>query len=281
MLVKSLQVPGGALSLSMQPDQPMRIRIRRVTMTINMKTSGLDMFALDFDKATMEVENPGAWNLEGLDQIFDVIGSRSGRGSAWIEVDLRFKLNLGPIKVSGLTIRGTLGDDGRPTVSITGIAVGIELPGLIDGDGAVHLIKGGFEASLGVSIVPIQFTADATVIYAKPDPNGPAYIFLELSAELPAAIPLASTGLGLFALEGMFGVSLLPNYRAGGDDPVMRQLSWEHRQLDDFSFSPGNLLFGSEPWSGPCPTTASPSRPRPRSWSRRRTSRCAAPSTAP
>ncbi len=244
MLVKSLQVPGGALSLSMQPDQPMRIRIRRVTMTINMKTSGLDMFALDFDKATMEVENPGAWNLEGLDQIFDVIGSRSGRGSAWIEVDLRFKLNLGPIKVSGLTIRGTLGDDGRPTVSITGIAVGIELPGLIDGDGAVHLIKGGFEASLGVSIVPIQFTADATVIYAKPDPNGPAYIFLELSAELPAAIPLASTGLGLFALEGMFGVSLLPNYRAGGDDPVMRQLSWEHRQLDDFSFSPGNLLFG-------------------------------------
>jgi hypothetical protein len=244
MLVKSLQVPGGSLSISMLDDQPMRIRIRRVTMTINMKKSGLDMFDLDFDKATMEVENPGAWQLEGLQQIFDVIGSRSGRGSAWIEVDLRFKLNLGPIKVSGLTIRSTLDEGGHPIVSITGIAAGIELDGLIDGDGAVHLIKGGFEASLGVSIVPIQFTADATVVYARPDPNGPPYIFLELSAELPAAIPLASTGLGLFALEGMFGVSLLPDYGVDDDNPVMRQLRWHHKQLADFTQSPGNLLFG-------------------------------------
>ena len=28
----------------------------------------------------------------------------------WIEVDLHFKLNLGPIKVSGATIRGTLNE---------------------------------------------------------------------------------------------------------------------------------------------------------------------------
>ena len=66
------------------------------------------MIGLDFDRAAMEIENPGAWNVGGLESLFDVLGSRSGRGSSWIEVDLGFKLNLGPIKVSGATIRATL-----------------------------------------------------------------------------------------------------------------------------------------------------------------------------
>jgi len=242
MIVTSLRVPGDSLSVSMVPDQPMRIRVRRVTMTMDMTKSGLDMFDLDFDKAELEIENPGAWQLDGFEQLFDVIGSRSGRGSEWIEVDLRFKLNLGPIRVSGLTIRATL-QGATPVVSITGVEVGLELPGLVDGHGALHLVEGGFEANLAVSIVPIEFIADATVLYAAANDERPEMVFLALSADLPAAIPLANTGLGLFAVEGMFGVSVVPNYGAV-DDPILRQLQWEHREFDDFTASAGNLLFG-------------------------------------
>jgi hypothetical protein len=37
--------------------------------------------------------------------------NRSDRGSSWIEVDLRFKLSLGPIRVSGVTTGATLNNE--------------------------------------------------------------------------------------------------------------------------------------------------------------------------
>ncbi len=234
--VTALGVPGGGLSVSMVPDQPMRIRVRRVSMTIDMRKSGLGMFDLDYDRAEMEIENPGAWQLDGFEQLFDVVGSRSGRGSAWIEVDLRFRLNLGPVKVSGVTIRGTL-KDGHPVVTLTGIAVGIDLPGVIAGRGALHLIPGGFEAHIAAAIVPIQFNADATVIYSDP------MVFLALAAELPAPLPLANSGLGLFGVSGMFGVAAQPKL-SGEGDPVLRQLQWRHERAEDFTVAAGNMLFG-------------------------------------
>lgn len=239
VVVTALGVAGGP-SVSMVPDQPMRIRVRRVRMTIDLRKSGLEMFDLDYDRAEMEIENPGAWQLDGFEQLFDVIGSRSGRGSAWIEVDLRFKLNLGPVKVSGMTIRGTL-RNGQPEVTITGIAVGIDLPGVISGEGALHLIPGGFEAHIAASIVPLQFNADATVIYSKlfDDPM----VFLQLAAELPAALPLANSGLGLFGLAGMFGIGTKPKF-GDEEDPVLRQLQWRHEKADDFTPDAGNMLFG-------------------------------------
>jgi len=234
--VTALGVPGG-LSVSMVPDQPMRIRVRGVAMTIDMRKSGLGMFDLDYDRAEMEIENPGAWQLDGLGQLFDVIGSRSGRGSAWIEVDLRFRLNLGPIKVSGVTIRGTL-KNGHPEVTITGINVGIDVPGVIAGRGAVHLIPGGFEAHIGAGIVPIQLNADATLIYADP------MVFLALSTELPAPLPVANSGLGLFGVGGMFGVAARPRFNDQESDPVLRQLQWRHADANDFTAASGNMLFG-------------------------------------
>ncbi len=237
--VTALGVPGGP-SVSMVPDQPMRIRVRRVRMTMDMGKSGLGMFDLDYDRAEMEIENPGAWQLDGFEQLFDVIGSRSGRGSAWIEVDLRFKLNLGPVKVSDMTIRGTL-RNGRPEVAVTGIGVGIDLPGVVSGQGALHLIEGGFAAHMAAAIVPLQFNADATVIYSKlfADPM----VFLALSAELPAPLPLANSGLGLFGVAGMFGIGTKPNFSAEGD-PVLRQLQWRHEGPGDFTPEPGTMLFG-------------------------------------
>ena len=51
--------------------------------------------------------------MQGPGSLFDVLGTRSGRGSMWVEVDLRFKLDLGPVKVSGATIRATLDGAGK------------------------------------------------------------------------------------------------------------------------------------------------------------------------
>jgi hypothetical protein len=235
--VKGISV--GALFVEMLPDQPMRIRIRKAKLSVDPAKSGLSMIGLDFERAQMEVENPGAWKIQGLDSLFDVIGSRSGRGSSWVEVDLRFKINLGPIKVSGATIRATLEDNGSISATIRGLKVDLNIPGAMDGSGQLQLIQGGFSADLRANIIPLNLGADAGIIYAPP------MVVLRLGVDLPAPIPLANTGFGLFGIGGMFGISAKPNY--GSDefmDPVLRQLKWTPDSKDKFKEARGQFTFG-------------------------------------
>jgi hypothetical protein len=235
--IRVTKVDIGVLSVSMSPDQPMRIRIRSARMSIDPSKSGLATIGLDFDRATMEVENPGAWNVEGLEQLFDVLGSRSGRGSSWIEVDLRFKLNLGPISVSGATIRAELNDNGSISASIRGLSAGITIPGAIKGDGGLQLLQNGFAANLAAKVIALNIAADASVIYAPP------MILLQLGVDLPAPIPLANSGFGLFGIGGLFGIAAVPNY--GDDpDPVRRQLQWTPDGPGRFSTQEGQFSFG-------------------------------------
>lgn len=245
--VVKISIPGGAVGVEMDRNQPMRIRIRRAKISIDPAKSGLEMVGLDFDRAETEIENPGKWNVSGLEQLFDAMGSRSGRGSTWIEADLRFKLNLGPIKVSGLTIRATFKkDDPDPLqVTVTGITAGINIPSAVAGEGAVHLIPDGFDARLGARIVPMKLAADAAIRYS------PNMLALELGVDLPAPIPLANTGLGLFGVGGMAAFSAEPNYRHPTDtgtvqeqDPVLRQLRWDPKAPDAFTSPSAQSTFG-------------------------------------
>lgn len=235
--VVQINIPA-AISVSMRKDQPMRIRVRRVAMSIDPSQGGLSSFALDYDRAEMEIEDPGAWDVSGLKQLFDVLGTRSGRGSTWIEVDLRFKLNLGPVKVSGLTIRATL-RDGLPEVSVSGLAAELSIPGAIHGQGAIQLIPGGFDASIAAQLYPLNVGLDASIDATPPK------IVLGLAVDLPAPIPLANSGFGLFGIGGEFGVAAVPDYGVhAGEDPVWRQLSWKPSGPGSFATKPGESTFG-------------------------------------
>jgi hypothetical protein len=54
------------LGVEMRRDQPMRIRVRQLRMALDPGERGLAMVALDYDQATVEVEDPGAWRVDGL-----------------------------------------------------------------------------------------------------------------------------------------------------------------------------------------------------------------------
>jgi hypothetical protein len=238
----------GVMSVGMREDQPLRVRVREVVLSIDRSKSGLEQFHLGFDRATLEVEDPGGWKVEGPGSLFDVLGTRSGRGSMWIEVDLRFKLDLGPVKVEGATIRGTLDADGHLSAELRGLAASLQVPGLIDGEGQVAIEQAGFKAALDVEVTPLNVRADAFVKVAPPR------VDLGLGIDLPGAIPLANSGLGIYGLGGAFSANGKPKLPTapGKTDLISRQLAWNHKS-DGFETVPGATTIGVEAVIGTVP----------------------------
>ncbi|MEO6947848.1 MAG: hypothetical protein ABI150_15110, partial [Nitrobacter sp.] len=244
----------GVMSVSLAPEEPLRIRLRGVVLSLDHSRSGLGMIGLDFEHAIMEVEDPGRWLINGPGSLFDVLGSRSGRGSIWVEVDLRFKLNLGPVRVSGATIRATLDiDTGKISASIRGLDAQITMPGVIEGEGKVSISDAGFEAMIRVKVLPVGFNAEASLRLQG------QMVLLQLAADLPGPLPLANSGLGLFGVGGTFGIATTIAPPAPGEDPVEHALLWDPQEPpppgrpEPFNESPGNFTFGLQAVIGTLP----------------------------
>jgi len=247
VVVPVVPIDIGILKVTM--NEPMRVRLRDVVLAIHPSQTPIGMVQLDFDRANMEIEDPGTWTVTGPDSLFDILGTRSGRGSMWIEVDLRFKLNLGPIKVSGATIRGILNEsNGAIEASLRGLDVSLVMPGVIEGEGAFQLdTPQGFTAELAVKVVPLNLAVGGLIAVEGKK------IVLGLSVDLPGPIPIANTGLGLFGIGGAFGISARPSLPPPGDDPVLYQLSWDHKASGAFALDPDNFTYGFEAVIGTAP----------------------------
>ena len=234
----------GIMQIGLVPEQPLRIRMRGVVLSLDHAKSGMGMFQLDFEHAAMEVEDPGRWLLDGPGSLFDVLGSRSGRGSLWVELDLRFKLDLGPVKVSGATVRASFDvSTGKIGASIRGLDASIDIPGTLSGSGKLEAIPGGFSASLSVNIVPLGVGALAELTVAG------KMLLLRLAVDLPGPLPLFNSGLALFGLGGTFGIAARIALADG--DPVTAALAW--RPATGFEEAAGQLSFGLETVVGTLP----------------------------
>jgi hypothetical protein len=69
----------------------LRVRMRIVRLAIDPCGQGLGLFDVDHEHAERSSRIPVPWTPLGF------LGSRSGRGSTWIEVDLVFKGDLSPV----------------------------------------------------------------------------------------------------------------------------------------------------------------------------------------
>jgi hypothetical protein len=238
--VKKLTVAG--FGVSMDSDRPMRIRVKDLRMSYNPEKAGLEKFAIDFDQSRMEIADAGHWNLEGLDSLFDILGTRSGHGSSWMEIDLGFKLNLGPIHVSKTTIRIEMDSNGNISGTIRGLKAGIEVPKLIEGSGQVQLADNGFGADFSAKLIPLNVGATASFAYKEDKEFN--MIFVGLGVDLPAPIPLANSGFGLFGIGGNFGNNAEPNYdNIRAKDEVTKKLKWRPNS-ENFRSAKGSNTFG-------------------------------------
>jgi hypothetical protein len=220
-------------------DAPMRVRHRGVALWIDPSAGGLERCGLDLAGSTAEVESTGQWTLDPpLGSVLRVDRVRPGAGSAWIELDLGLNVDLGVVTLERAIVRLTFKDDGAPVAELRGLAITIDVPGVVSGAGVAHIEHGELDASLEVTV------AQAIAARAALRVDG-QFVFLQLALGLPAPIPIANSGLGLFGLRGSFAVN---GHRALPETGtrVARELQW-YRDGLNFSGDPadrGDLALG-------------------------------------
>jgi hypothetical protein len=232
----------GTLSIGIDPDVPMRVRYRNVAMEVDFESSGLDRFHLSYSGADFGVEDPGKWLVNSPGSLLDVLGTRSGHGSTWFEIDLRFALDLGPIKVSGATVRTTFDAGGSPSVSLRGLEARVEIPALVSGSGQASLQEKGFEAALSATLVPLQVGAIGFIGFE--DAGDFQKILLGFAVDLPGPIPLLNTGLGIFGFQGVFGINCMPKPIPNDRDATDELLAWKPWTPGGMPASRGDLTIG-------------------------------------
>ncbi|MCY1013790.1 hypothetical protein OV079_51355 [Nannocystis pusilla] len=211
--------------------------------------------ALTYDSMSVEVVNPGTWELGGpLGNLIRIAASRMGHGSQWMEFDLEFALDLGVVRLEGATIRVKLPDDSAPfSVEFRGLTASVDVPGAIKGKGSVTIGDGGsFRALLSLEVIPAKLSAYGSLAVDQD------FVAVEVGVQLPVGILLGATGFGIFGFVGRFvanGTRNLDGLTAA--EPVQRQLDWYtrspelkyKRKFGQYAFGVGAVV-GTLPDSG-------------------------------
>ena len=224
LTLDSSRLTGVGVNIRTDPNHPMRVRYHNVGLEFDLSGSKPwdQTVRLVFDDVSFEIEDPGGWTIDGpLGELLRVVGTRAGVGSSWVEVDLEFLIDLGIVSISGATVRVTIDDAGTLSVDLRGISVGVDIPGVLQGQGTLTLgADGAFRASIAVSIVPAGLTVKAALALAG------SFFFLDIEALLPVGIPLGPTGLGVYGFVGRFVSNGTRAIDTSIANVVQRELSW-------------------------------------------------------
>ena len=171
-----------------------------------------DGYSLDFHGFKVEISKMGFGKNED--------------GSKWI--GFSGALNLVDGLAAGASVEGlkvTWYEDGSqdPKITLEGVGVELLVPNavsfkgrvayreFVDANGAtVHQ----FDGDIKLQLLAINLEVDAVLVIGsalKPDGHSHTFFAIYLAAELPAGIPLWSTGLALYGLAGLFALQMEPD----------------------------------------------------------------------
>jgi len=180
-------------------------------------------------------------------------------GGKWIGFSGGFNLVDGlsaGASVEGLRIAWY--GDGHSSITLNGVGVEFEVPDVLRFKGEVsfreYLDKDGilirrFDGGIALNLISLGVEVDGELVIGIAD--GQPFMAIYLMTELPAGIPLWSTGLALYGMAGLFALQMEPDkqegepwYAVGGND-------WFHRrpegvaELDKWDYRQGSLALGA------------------------------------
>ncbi len=219
-------------AISINTTNPLKVRYENCGIEYDGSKTGLAAINLVYDEAKFDVEDPGEWVIGGnLGKLLRVAGTRAGSGSVWFEIDLEFALDLGPIKVTGCTVRITFPTKAneQPGFELRGLGVEINIPKVLEGKGRLALGAGGeFKSDIQVKVIPAEIEARATLILSS------SLKYIEVGVRLPMGIPLGASGVGIFGFLGRFVVNGRRAMAVVGD-PVDNEIAWYRKTLDKYT----------------------------------------------
>ena len=166
-----------------------------------------------FDSAkgyTVDVSKPGAIKAPGpLGEILQVLAARLARTNPLtLDVDLGMKIDLGVVSVDRLAVRVPLDDLGK--TQLTAFGAGVDIPGVLKGHGYLQITDGGFTGSLDLTLLPVKLRIAAGLsvkhIPAEQGHGEATGVIATIDVSFPVAIPLATSGLGIYGFIGLFAM---------------------------------------------------------------------------
>ncbi|NIS80195.1 MAG: hypothetical protein GTO14_08290, partial [Anaerolineales bacterium] len=143
-------------------------------------------------------------------------------GGKWVGFSGGLKLVEGlPAGASVEGLRIIWHDTGTPKITLNGVGVEFVVPNALKFKGFVsyrELKVGGktvhrFDGDIKLQLIALNMTIDGKIVVGTASEGGSSYTFfaIYIGAELPAGIPLWSTGLGLYGMAGLFAIQMEPD----------------------------------------------------------------------
>jgi hypothetical protein len=244
-------------------DKPLVARYKAIGVRFGATADGKAIFHPVFDSSkgyTIDVSRPGSLQVaEPLGRVLRVDGAKISRTNpTMLEVQLGSAVDLGVVSLERCGVRITLADP--PGIELTALGVRVNVPGVVAGSGYLAISENGFAGRLDLTLVPLRLRiAGALRIENIPEAaGGPATgVAVAIEVEFPVAIPLWSSGLGIYGLIGLFAMHFSRNEepdsasttkalawltRAGGDPTHVEDPTLWKAEVDHWAFGVGALV---------------------------------------
>jgi hypothetical protein len=214
-----------------KPLNPPRARYKAIGFNLHVDEVTRDVkYQPIFDTSKgyeLSLGDPGALEVlvgsTSLNNLLRILTARLSRENPLtFEADLALNVNLGIITVDTLRVRLRIFRELTPTKVVPEIIptkVTVNIPAALSGTGYLDFgnssstgtvpgASSGFQGFVDVTVIPVKLRIAAALGIRPINENGreATAFFLGLLVELPAAIPLLNTGLGIYGFLGLFAV---------------------------------------------------------------------------
>ncbi len=198
---------GGITLLTIPRKAPLVVRYKAIGMRFGNSPGERNFqFRPVFDSSrgySIDLSSPGAITIpDPLGKLIKIMGARIARTNPLsFEIDLGLGVDLGVITFDRARVRIKFSDP--VGVELTAFGAGVNIPGVLIGKGNFELGEeiGG---SIDLQLVPIDTRVRATLKVANLGSRTGVFVAMDL--ELPVAIPLGGSGLGIYGFLGMFAM---------------------------------------------------------------------------
>ena len=220
-------------SLGIETSRPLKVRYRAIGFNINFQGGGYQPIFDTSKGYELDLSDPGLFALPApIDNVLKIFGARIAKvNPLTVELDLGMKVDLGVVRIDKFKVKIPVDPFGVPTILPSGIS--IDISQVLVGSGFVNIVEppaappgqeqpgfGGIEGAFDVSLVPIKLRIAASFgvrpIRDAATGRTATAVLLGLIVDLPAPIPLAQSGIGIYGFSGLFAM----HYKRLESDPT-------------------------------------------------------------